>query len=65
MEIVYGTEQSLIVQEETEGWENLVEGIKNYLPNISQTWELDIASPPFATNLTLLYSQENTALEEL
>lgn len=49
------------LDEEMEGWENLIEALPSYLPGTlsrADWWE-KVAFPTFATNMTTLYSKES------
>ncbi|WP_339886844.1 hypothetical protein [uncultured Flavobacterium sp.] len=51
MEICLG-ENTLIINEETPGWFQLVIKLKEMFPNIPKDWEMKITQPPFAKNYT-------------
>ena len=52
------------ISEETPGWYQFVEKTKLIFPSIHQNWDAEIVSPPFATNLTLLYQRPDREMPE-
>jgi hypothetical protein len=63
MDIVFNNWQATI-SEETPGWYQFVEKTKLVFPNIPKNWDTEIAQPPFATNLTILYQRQDREMPE-
>lgn len=56
---------SFKITEETSGWYRFIEQSEKALPSIGESWEFEIASPAFKTNLTLVYDRKNRSLKEV
>ena len=56
---------SFRVTEETAGWFVFLERLKEQFPTIEEDWNINIAQPAFATNLTLVYDRENRTHEQV
>jgi hypothetical protein len=56
---------SFRVTEETAGWFVFLERLKEQFPTVEEDWNVSIAHPAFATNLTLLYDRENRTQEQV
>jgi hypothetical protein len=56
---------SFRVTEETAGWFVFIERLKEQFPTVEEDWNISIAHPAFATNLTLLYDRENRTQEQV
>lgn len=55
---------SLCLTEEMAGWHPFLNRLITHFPTIQPHWEIKIASPPFATNLTLLYERDGLYSEQ-
>jgi hypothetical protein len=63
LEIYCSNDFRFKINEETSGWFKFLENSKKMLPQIIENWEMNIAVPAFANNLTLIYDRENRNLE--
>jgi hypothetical protein len=63
LEIYCSNDFHFLINEETSGWFKFLENSKKMLPQIIENWEMNIAVPAFANNLTLIYDRENRNLE--
>ncbi len=63
MDIIFNNGQTTIT-EETPGWYLFVEKTKLVFPGIPKNWDTEIAQPPFATNLTILYQRKDREMPE-
>ncbi len=45
------------ISENTDGWFQFNEKIKQHFPSINKTWEIDISSPAFVSNETIIYKR--------
>jgi hypothetical protein len=52
------------LHEELAGWHPFLRRLAEQFPTIKAGWEIGIATPPFATNLTLLYEKDGRDLEQ-
>ena len=52
-------EQAIEIHEEMQGWQALIEALPTYLPGMPEQtqWFNTVALPPFATNVTKLFSR--------
>ncbi|WP_445731715.1 hypothetical protein [Mariniflexile sp.] len=55
-------ERSFEISESTKGWFVFGEKIREIFPEIKETWEFDIAIPPFERNETELYNRNKNAV---
>lgn len=46
------------ITEDTDGWFVFLDRTMAAFPNIPKNWEVDVAQPAFATNLTVLYDRK-------
>ena len=53
------------ITEESAAWNRFLDHSKDALPAIDKFWEIAIISPPFETNLTLVYDRQNRSLKEI
>lgn len=54
----------LHLTEETPGWYQFIEKIKQAFPTIDKEFEATLMFPPFATNMTLIYDAKSRTLED-
>ena len=64
-EIFLENNKNFRITEETKGWFQFLIHLKEKFPNIDSSWEINITTPVFETQLTLVYDKENRTLEEL
>jgi hypothetical protein len=64
IDVLCNNDKSFRITEETLGWFQFLEHLRKALPLTSITWNIEITSPPFDTNLTLVYSKDKLTLEE-
>ncbi|MEX6690886.1 hypothetical protein QTN47_25480 [Danxiaibacter flavus] len=57
--VEYGDNQNFEITEEHSGWFQFLEHLKQAFPSIDKSWEIEISTPAFATNLTVLYDRAN------
>ena len=48
----------LLFTEETKGWDEFLDRMHHYFPQINQNWRFDIVKPAFARNETLIFRSE-------
>ena len=53
------------INEDTKGWYQFIKRTKEQFPTINKLWDLEITSPAFKKNLTLVYDRENRTLDEV
>src|SRR5581483_12425866 len=53
------------LNEDTPGWFQFQVRLAQHIPQISMDWLINISTPAFQTNMTLLYDQENRSAEEV
>lgn len=53
------------ITEDTLGWYVFLKKTKEQFPHINKLWDLEITTPAFKKNLTLVYDREGRALEEV
>ncbi len=64
MDIFFNTKSSIRLTESTPGWFQFNKRLSKAMPIIPENWEVEIAQPPFVTNLTLLFDKENRSKEQ-
>jgi len=57
--VEYDDNQNFEITEEHSGWFRFLEHLKQAFPSIDKSWEIEISTPAFATNLTVLYDRAN------
>lgn len=57
--------KSFKITEETLGWFRFLDHSKKALPTINKSWEIEISTPAFETNLTLVYDRQNRPLKDV
>lgn len=55
--VEYDDNQNFEITEEHSGWFQFLEHLKQAFPSIDKSWEIEISTPAFATNLTVLYDR--------
>jgi hypothetical protein len=63
--LYFNDDRQLEMNEELKGWCMFNKRIKEKFPQINKQWDLEIASPAFKTNLTLVYDRAGRTLEEV
>ena len=58
-------EKSFRITEETSGWFRFLDHSKKALRTIDISWEVEISTPAFETNLTVVYDRQNRTLKEV
>lgn len=62
---LYANDEYFLMHDETPGFSDLVPSLGNHLELPNQNWFVDLALPPFETNLTLIYDHKNRTLLEV
>jgi hypothetical protein len=57
--------KSFRITEDTSGWFRFLDHSKKALPTIDESWEIEITTPAFETNLTVVYDRQNRTLKEV
>jgi hypothetical protein len=65
LDVICKNNKSFKLTEETPGWFNFIKRTKQTFSNIDKNWEIDISTPAFETNLTLIYDKKNRQLNEI
>jgi hypothetical protein len=65
LDVFCDNDRSFNVTEETPGWFRFLDHSKKALPAIDKSWEIEIATPAFETNLTVVYDRQNRTLNEV
>jgi hypothetical protein len=65
LDIFCDNHEGFSITEETKGWYMFLERSKEALPTIDISWEVEISTPAFETNLTLVYDSQNRTLKEV
>ncbi len=53
------------INEELKGWSMFNKTLKEKFPQINKLWDIEIASPAFKTNMTLVYDREGRTMDEV
>ena len=64
LDVHHGVDDLLRLSEELSGWHQLQYQLGRHFPGIEWSWQVAIATPAFATNLTLLYEKDGLSLTE-
>ena len=65
LDVFCNQEKNFKITEETAGWFRFLDNVKKALPTIDKSWHIEISTPTFETNLTVIYDKENRSLEEV
>lgn len=65
IDIVYDDNLTLTICEETPGWFQFNNNLKKQFMKIPENWDIEIMTPAFETNLTLLYDLQNRTLKQV
>jgi len=65
LDVFYLNTFSFGINEGTKGWYQFLVKMSEAFPQIKRGWEIEIAQPPFKTNLTLLFDKKGRTLEEV
>jgi hypothetical protein len=65
LDVFCDNDKSFKITEETLGWFMFLDHSKKALPTIAKYWEIEITSPAFETNLTVVYDRQNRTLKEV
>lgn len=65
LDVFCDNDKSFKITEETLGWFRFLDHSKKVLPTIDKSWEIEISTPAFETNLTVVYDRQNRTLEEV
>jgi hypothetical protein len=64
-DIFYGDNLLLRLTESAQGWDEFARMLTTIFPIIKEGWHFDIAFPPFATKLTLLFDKAGRQLDDV
>lgn len=62
--VEYENNQGFEITEEHLGWFQFLKHSKKAFPTIDQSWEIEISTPPFETNMTVLFDRQNQILTD-
>jgi hypothetical protein len=65
LDVFCDNDKSFKITEETSGWFRFLDHSKKALPTIDKSWEIEISTPAFKTNLTIIYDRQNRPLKEV
>jgi hypothetical protein len=65
LDVFCDNDKSFKITEETLGWFRFLDHSKKVLPTIDKSWEIEISTPAFETNLTVVYDRQNRPLKEV
>ena len=65
LDVFYLSTFSFGITEDTKGWYQFLIKMSDAFPQIKRGWEMEIAQPPFKTNLTLLFDKKGRTIEEV
>jgi len=65
LDVFCDNDKSFKITEETLGWFRFLDHSKKALPKIDKSWEIEISTPAFETNLTVVYDRQNRPLKEV
>lgn len=65
LDVFCDNNRQIHINEEIKGWSMFLNKSNEQFPQINKIWTIDIASPAFKTNLTLVYDREGRTLEEV
>ena len=65
LDVFCDNDNSFKITEETLGWFRFLDHSKKVLPTIDKSWEIEISTPAFETNLTVVYDRQNRPLKEV
>jgi hypothetical protein len=65
LDVFCDNDKSFKITEETLGWFRFLDHSKKALLTIDKSWEIEISTPAFETNLTLVYDRQNRPLKEV
>ena len=63
--VEYDNNQRFEITEEHSGWFQFLEHSKKAFPTIDKSWEIEISTPAFETNMTVLFDRQNRTLAEM
>ncbi|HTB32126.1 MAG TPA: hypothetical protein VK808_08880 [Bacteroidia bacterium] len=65
LDVLCENNRNIKINEDTKGWYMFTRKTLEQFPQINKLWTLEITTPAFKTNLTLLYDREGRTLEEI
>lgn len=65
LDVFCDNNKRLSITEETKGWYLFTRKTKEQFPQINKLWTLEITTPAFKTNLTLVYDRDGRTLDEV
>ena len=63
--VEYDNDQRFEITEEHYGWFQFLENSKKAFPTIDKSWEIEISTPAFDTNMTIIFDRQKQNFEKL
>lgn len=65
MDVFCDNEVNFTISEETPGWYRFVDHSKKHIPEIANLWEIEMVTPGFEANLSIVYDRHYRNIHEI